>query len=34
MNEIEKILNEYYNNYDADSKLIKDKAHSIIKKLL
>lgn len=29
MNEVEKILNEYYNNYDEDSRLIKDKAHQI-----
>lgn len=29
MNEVEKIINKYYNNYDEDSRLIKDKAHSI-----
>ena len=29
MNEVEKILNEYYNNYDEESRLIKDKAHQI-----
>ena len=29
MNEVEKILNEYYNNYDEDARLIKDKAHQI-----
>lgn len=29
MNEVEEILNEYYNNYDEDSRLIKDKAHQI-----
>lgn len=29
MNEVEKILNDYYNNYDEESRLIKDKAHQI-----
>ena len=29
MNDVEKILNEYYNNYDEDSRLIKDKAHKV-----
>lgn len=29
MNEIERILNEYYNNHDEESRLIKDKAHQI-----
>ena len=29
MNEIEKILNDYYNSYDEDSRLIRDKAHTI-----
>lgn len=29
MSEIEQILKNYYNNYDEDSRLIKDKAHMI-----
>ena len=29
MEKIEKILENYYNNYDEDSRLIRDKAHSI-----
>ena len=29
MNKVEKILNNYYNTYDEESRLIKDKAHSI-----
>jgi len=29
MNEVEEILNNYYNNYDEESRLIKDKAHRI-----
>ena len=29
MNDVEKIINDYYNNYDEDSRLIKDKAHRI-----
>lgn len=29
MSKVEQLLNEYYNNYDEDSRLIKDKAHSI-----
>lgn len=29
MNEIEEILNKYYNDYDEDSRLIRDKAHTI-----
>ena len=29
MNEVEEILNEYYNNHDEESRLIKDKAHRI-----
>ena len=29
MNEVEKILNDYYNNYDEESRLIKDKAHQV-----
>ena len=29
MNEVEKILNEYYNNYNEDERLVKDKAHQI-----
>jgi len=29
MNEVEKILEEYYNNYDEEARLIRDKAHSI-----
>lgn len=29
MDEVEKILNEYYNNYDEDERLIRDKAHQI-----
>ena len=29
MNNVEKILNEYYNNYNEDERLIKDKAHKI-----
>ena len=29
MNEVEKILNEYYNNYNEDERLIKDKAHQM-----
>lgn len=29
MNDIEKILNEYYNNYDEDLRLIKDKSHMV-----
>ena len=29
MNEIEKILNDFYNLYDEDSRLIRDKAHTI-----
>ena len=29
MKDVEKILNEYYNNYDEDSRLIKDKAHKV-----
>ena len=29
INDIEKILNEYYNNYNEDERLIKDKAHHI-----
>ena len=29
MNDVEKIINDYYNSYDEDSRLIKDKAHSV-----
>lgn len=29
MNDVEKILNEYYNNYNEDERLIKDKAHQM-----
>ena len=29
MNDVEKILNDYYSNYDEDSRLVKDKAHHI-----
>lgn len=29
MNKVEQILNQYYDNYDEDSRLVKDKAHSI-----
>ena len=29
MNDVEEILNNYYNNYDEDSRLIRDKAHRI-----
>lgn len=29
MNEVEKILDNYYNSYDEDSRLVKDKAHYI-----
>lgn len=29
MNEVEQILNEYYNNYNEDERLIKDKAHQL-----
>lgn len=29
MNEVEKILNDYYEEYDEDSRLVKDKAHKI-----
>lgn len=29
MDEIEKILNNYYNEYDEESRLIKDKAHQV-----
>ncbi|MBP3595941.1 MAG: class I SAM-dependent methyltransferase [Clostridia bacterium] len=29
MNEIESILKAYYNNYDEDSRLVRDKTHSI-----
>lgn len=29
MEKVEKILEKYYNNYDEDSRLIRDKAHSI-----
>lgn len=29
MREVDDILNNYYNNYDEDSRLIKDKAHKI-----
>lgn len=29
MSKAEQILNQYYNNYDEDSRLVKDKAHSI-----
>ena len=29
MEKVEKILNDYYNNYDEDERLIKDKAHRI-----
>lgn len=29
MNEVEEILNNYYNNYDEESRLTKDKAHRI-----
>lgn len=29
MNEVEHILNEYYNNYNEDERLIKDKAHQL-----
>ena len=29
MNEVEQIIQNYYNNYDEDSRLIKDKAHKI-----
>ena len=29
MNDVEKILNNYYNRYDEDARLIKDKAHSV-----
>lgn len=29
MNEVEKILENYYNNYDEDSRLIKNKAHMV-----
>ncbi len=29
MNEVERILNEYYNNYNEDERLIKDKAHQL-----
>lgn len=29
MNEVEKILNEYYTNYDEDSRLIRDKSHQV-----
>ena len=29
MNDVERIINDYYNNYDEDSRLIKDNAHKI-----
>ena len=29
MNEVEQMLNEYYNNYNEDERLIKDKAHQL-----
>ena len=29
MDEVEEILNNYYNNYDEESRLVKDKAHRI-----
>lgn len=29
MNEVEKILNDYYNNYDEETRLTKDKAHQV-----
>ena len=29
MNKVEKILNDYYNDYDEDSRLIRDKAHMV-----
>lgn len=29
LNDVERILNEYYNNYDEDSRLIKDNAHKV-----
>lgn len=29
MDEVEKILNKYYNDYDEDSRLVKDKAHQL-----
>ena len=29
MNEVEEILNNYYNNYDEELRLTKDKAHRI-----
>lgn len=29
MNEVEEILNNYYNNYDEDSRLTRDKAHFV-----
>ena len=29
MNEVEEILNEYYNNYNEDERLIRDKAHQM-----
>lgn len=29
MNEIEKIIENYYNNYDEDSRLVKDNAHKV-----
>ena len=29
MTEVEELLNNYYNNYDEDSRLVRDKAHSV-----
>ncbi len=29
LNKVEKILNDFYNNYDEDSRLIRDKAHMV-----
>lgn len=29
LNKVEKILNDFYNNYDEDSRLVRDKAHKV-----